>query len=38
VKSGPALVKQQKPETGRPLHFTIDGDTVDEYTPYCEVP
>ena len=32
------LVKQLKPKTAQPLHFTIDGDTVHEYIPYWEVP
>jgi DUF1680 family protein len=32
------LLKQLKPKTGQPLHFTIDGDTVHEYVPYWEVP
>jgi DUF1680 family protein len=32
------LLKQLKPKTGLPLHFTIAGDVVHEYIPYWEVP
>jgi DUF1680 family protein len=32
------FVKQLKPKSGQPLHFTLDGDTAHEYIPYWEVP
>jgi DUF1680 family protein len=31
------LVKQLKPKTDQPLHFTIEGDAAHEYIPYWEV-
>jgi DUF1680 family protein len=32
------LLKQLKPKSGQPLHFTLEGDPTHEYIPYWEVP
>jgi hypothetical protein len=38
VKTTPELIKGMlKPVPGRPLHFTIEGNTEFEYWPYFEV-
>jgi DUF1680 family protein len=32
------LVKQLKPKSGQPLHFTLEANAAQEYIPYWEVP
>jgi hypothetical protein len=32
------LVKQLKPKSGQPLHFTLEANAAQEYVPYWEVP
>lgn len=32
------LVKQLRPKSGQPLHFTLEADPAHEYIPYREVP
>jgi len=31
-------VKQLKPNSGQPLHFTLEANAAQEYIPYWEVP